>query len=78
MNDIEKVCHEINEMYFPPSTLAVGKIVKHPDGRTVKIKSGCYRDPIYNRVSNWWTWNELLPDGLLGPDESGYGWRNKT
>jgi hypothetical protein len=54
--------------------LSVGKITKHPDGRTVKIKSGCFRDPIFNRVSNWWTWNEIFPDGSFGPDESGYGW----
>lgn len=54
--------------------LGTGKVVRHPDGRTVKIKSGCYRDPVYGRVSNWWTWNEVRSDGSLGPDERGYGW----
>lgn len=54
--------------------MAVGKTLKHPDGRMVKIKSGCFRDKIYGRISNWWSWNETLPNGNLGPEESGYGW----
>ena len=55
-------------------SMRIGKTLQHPDGRIVKIKAGCFRDAKYWRISNWWTWNEVLPNSLLGPDESGYGW----
>lgn len=64
---------EIVDAIFPCS-MEIGKTLKHPDGRTVKIKSGCYKDPNFGRISNFWTWNEVLKDGSLGPDEHGYGW----
>lgn len=54
--------------------MRVGATIKHPDGRLVKIKSGYFLDPVYGRVSNFWTWNEVKPDGSLGKHESGYGW----
>ncbi len=57
-----------------PKHMKVDEIVLHPDGRSVKIIDGCYLDPIYHRVSNWWTWREVLVDGTLGKEESGYGW----
>ncbi len=68
------IAREINQELAKGSSMAVGKTLKHPDGRTVKIKSGCFLDPTYGRVSNFWSWNEVLPDGSLGPEESGYGW----
>ena len=52
----------------------VGKVLLHPDGRTVKIKSGYFLDSIYGRISNFWYWNEVLENGSLGPEEHGYGW----
>ena len=64
----------INQDNEKQSQMAIGKVRKHPDGRTVKIKSGQFLDSTYGRVSNWWTWNEVLEDNKLGPDESGYGW----
>lgn len=33
------------------------------------VKSGCYLDPIYHRVSNFWTWLNLTTN----KEESGYG-----
>ena len=59
--------------HFCP-TMEVGKTVMHPDGRMVKIISGCYLDPVYGRVTNWWTWQPVAEDGSLGPNERGYGW----
>lgn len=70
---LTKLAYEMTDKYFAQS-MAIGKILKHPDGRTVKVKSGCFHDLKYGRVSNWWVWNEVLEDGVLGPDESGYGW----
>lgn len=57
---------------FIPCGLAVGKTVKHPDGRTVKIVGGQYWGT--HGLSNFWTWKEVRADGSLGPRESGYGW----
>ena len=58
--------------YTPAFELKIGKPAKHPDGRNVMILSGCYRDPIYNRISNFWYWKEIFADGSLGKEESGY------
>ena len=59
---------------FFPCSMEIGKVCQHPDGRTVKIISGCFRDPTYGRISDWWEWQEVLPDGSFGPVEKGYGW----
>ena len=69
-----KLAQAVNERLASESSMEVGKAIKHPDGRMVKIKSGCFLDPVYGRVSNFWFWNEVLPDASLGPDECGYGW----
>ena len=55
-----------------PSSMKIGKTVKHPDGRTVKIISGQHWGAY--GWSNFWEWREVLPDGKLGPKECGYGW----
>ena len=73
MDRLAQIAHDLTDKYFPRS-MKIGKTLQHPDGRTVKIKSGCFRDATYGRISNWWTWNEVLKDGTLGKDESGYGW----
>ncbi len=39
----------------------------------VKIIRGCFLDPVHKRVSNWWSWKRILPDGGLSETESGYG-----
>lgn len=73
MQQLTDLAKELTEKYFK-CNMVVGKRVTHPDGRTVEITSGCHRDPTYNRISNWWTWKEVLPDDSLGEEESGYGW----
>lgn len=60
------------DTYFGKSHLEVGNIVKHYDGRQVKIISGQYFGEY--GISNFWQWQEVLPDGTLGKIESGYGW----
>lgn len=70
---LTEVVNKLTDEYFKCS-MEIGKTLKHPDGRTVKIKSGCFKDSTYNRISNWWDWNEVLLNGDLGPEESGYGW----
>jgi hypothetical protein len=64
---------ELTEEVLGPSDLEVGKVVEHPDGRTVKIVSGQYWGE--RGLSNFWTWQEVMPDGSLGPEEHGYGWK---
>ena len=53
---------------LPPVRLQVGKKYQHPEDGVITITSGCYRDPTYGRVSNWWYWTK--EDGTEG---KGYG-----
>jgi hypothetical protein len=69
-----QIARRQNEEAARRSSMEVGKTLKHPDGRTVKISGGCFLDPTYGRTSNFWFWNEVMPDGSLGKDEKGYGW----
>ena len=64
---------EITESAIGPAPFGVGDTVLHPDGRRVRITAGCYWAP--GGFSNHWTWREVLADGLLGTEESGYGWQ---
>ena len=58
----------------PP--FAIGDVVKHPDGRTVKIISGQFWGE--HGLSNHWSWKEVFPDGKLSETvEHGYGWEVK-
>ena len=66
-----KTVKQLVESVMKP-TLEVGKVCKHPDGRTVRIMDGRFWGT--HGVSNWWTWREVLADGKLGKLESGYGW----
>lgn len=43
------------------------------DGKMVYIHSGCFLDPVYGRVSNFWEWSEVFSDGSLGEKQNGYG-----
>lgn len=72
---LARIAQRMNAELASRSALYVGAVVPGPNGRTIKIASGYYLDPIYGRVSNWWEWNEVFPDGSLGPTESGYGYR---
>lgn len=53
---------------LPPVELEVGKSYDHPTEGRITIIDGCYRDPTYNRISNFWRWRRA--DGSEG---SGYG-----
>jgi len=57
---------QINQEFAAKSSMKVGEILRHPDGRLVEVISGQYLDK--------WTWCPLLDDGTLGPEESGHGW----
>lgn len=61
-------CEEVG--LTPP--FKIGDTVRHPSGRTVRIIGGQYWGTY--GLSNHWTWCEVLADGTLGPEESGYGW----
>lgn len=62
----------LNKELEAKSKMKLGKTLKHPDGRTVKITGGAFLRN--GRVSNFWTWREVLPSGKLGKEEDGYGW----
>ena len=53
--------------------MRVGAVIRHPDGRTVKITDGQFWGEY--GVSNFWHWHEVMPDGSLSDKrECGYGW----
>lgn len=68
---VENWVKEIVEDEWKP-TLEIGKVVKHPDGRAVKIIDGQFWGT--DGVSNFWYWKEVKKDGTLGITEHGYGW----
>lgn len=71
---LQAIADGINQELAAASSMKIGATIKHPDGRLVQVTSGCFLDPVYHRVSNWWTWRPVSSDGTLGPPESGYGW----
>lgn len=71
--DIQYFANHLLQELASKSSMRVGVKIKHPDGRTVKIVDGQYLSN--GRVSNHWSWKEVLPDGGLSKKiESGYGW----
>lgn len=74
MHPLARIAAELNAESAAKSSMKIGATIKHPDGRMVKVIDGCYLDPTYGRVSNWWTWRPVLANGRLGREESGYGW----
>lgn len=71
---VEQWVVDLTEEIIGKSPFEVGDVVKHPDGRTVKITNGQYWGT--HGLSNFWYWREVKPDGSLSdPEESGYGWR---
>lgn len=46
------------------ANVSVGDFLIHPSGRKVQIIRGYYLDPIYRRLSNHWTWKEVLSEDI--------------
>lgn len=66
------ISRNITYKYFGNS-LRIGKHFSYR-GRPIKIVDGCFLDPVYQRLSNFWNWREVLPNGGLSEKkESGYG-----
>jgi hypothetical protein len=65
---------ELTEEVLGGPPFAIGDVVLHPSGRTVKIVGGQYWGT--RGLSNFWQWKEVLENGELGPKEHGYGWRS--
>jgi hypothetical protein len=63
---------KLTEDVLGKSQMAVGKVMRHPDGRTVKIVDGQFWGE--HGVSNFWYWREVKKNGKLGKLEHGYGW----
>ena len=71
--------HGIVSNILGGSPFEIGDIVLHPSGRTVKIIDGEYLDSVYGRLSNYWSWREVLENGELSETtEHGYGWKIKV
>ena len=65
----------INQSLASKSSMKIGATIKHPDDYLVYVVNGTYLDPVYGRISNWWEWKRLLPNGKpAAKTESGYGW----
>lgn len=69
---VEQWVKDIVEDTLGKSSMKIGKVIKHPDGRKVKVIDGQYWGTY--GLSNFWHWREVKADGSLGPDEHGYGW----
>ncbi len=54
------------------SDIAIGQVRMIEDVPSL-VTDGYYYDPIYNRLSNFWTWCPIQEDGTLGKAKSGYG-----
>jgi len=66
---VKDIVEELN-----PPPFKVGDIVKHPDGRKVKIVDGQYWGT--HGLSNFWYWRAVKRNGKLAKKlEHGYGWR---
>jgi hypothetical protein len=56
-----------------PNEFNVGDVYQHPEFGAVYVESGCYLDPVYQRVSNHWTFRKVNKNGKLGKRFSEYG-----
>jgi len=64
---------QMTEEVLGGAPFKVGDIVKHPDGRMVKITSGQYWGE--HGLSNFWSWRPVNHEGeFIGATEHGYGW----
>ena len=69
MTDLYRIAREVTDSIMAPVTLRPGKRYVHPEDGEIEITSGCYRDPTYGRVSNFWYWTVIT----TGEKKHGYG-----
>jgi len=72
MSNLRNVVSSINTKLEKKCKLEVGKIINHHDGRKIKVVDGAFLRN--GRVSNLWSWREVLDNGSFGEIEHGYGW----
>lgn len=60
---------KLTDEILPPITLQIGQRYVHPQDGVIEITSGCYRDAVYNRISNFWYWTIVE----TGKQNHGYG-----
>jgi len=76
MNSLFKVAQNlINKCFGNP--LEIGKYFVYK-GKPIRITHGCFLDPTYNRLSNYWTWRIVLSNGMLGEKGEGLGGSSKV
>lgn len=70
------IARRVTDEVLPPVVLERGKFYIHPEHGIVQIIDGMYRDPIHNRISNFWTW-KIIETGEM---RDGYGgqWQQVT
>ena len=66
-----KIAQDLTEKHFDNS-LEIGKYFIYK-GKPIKITHGQFLDPVYHRLSNYWTWRRVLSNGSLGIMDAGYG-----
>jgi hypothetical protein len=69
MDPLDRIAREVTDSVMPPVRLLIGATYHHPDDGLIQITGGCYRDPTYGRVSNFWHWTVLM----TGEQKHGYG-----
>lgn len=74
MTSVKAWVTDLTESVLGGAPFAIGDVVTHPDGRTVKITGGQYWGE--HGLSNFWYWRELK-EGCLGAEEHGYGWETE-
>ncbi len=72
---LRAVADKIKKEHLKPPPFEVGDTVKRQDGRSVKITGGAFL--VDGRLSNFWYWREVMPNGALGEEERGY-WHEDT
>jgi hypothetical protein len=68
---VSSAIKEFVDGILPPHGFSIGDRVQHTSGRTVEVVDGQYWGK--HGISNFWSWREVLSDGTLGEQESGYG-----
>ena len=68
---LRKIASDLTHKYFGNSLKVGGYFIYRK--RPIKITGGQFMGE-YNRISNYWYWKEVLPDGTLKKRKSsGYG-----
>lgn len=77
---LRTLARDLTKKYFGNALCVGGYFIHDPKGaagrrkgRVIFVTGGYFLDPIYERLSNHWSWRYVRPNGSLGRSGSGYG-----